>query len=78
MVKHDRRKFRSTAGDCVLTSGGEGKRERRAGGRARVGRIRLPFWFVRRDRRHEDFNVNKLFRPLGAVDIEDRRLVQEE
>ena len=78
MVKHDRRKFRSAAGDYVLTSSTESKRERRAGGRARVGRVRLPFWFVRRDRRHEDFSVNKRFRPLDAVDIEDRRLVQEE
>ena len=78
MVKHDRRKFRSAAGDYVLTSSTESKRERRAGGRARVGRVRLPFWFVRRDRRHEGFSVNKRFRPLDAVDIEDRRLVQEE
>ena len=78
MVKHDRRKFRSAAGDCIHPSGKEGKRERRAGGRGGIGRMRLPLWLVRRDRRHEGFNVNKRFRPLDAVDIEDRRLVQEE
>ena len=78
MVKRDRRKFRSAAGDCVLTSRAEGKRERRAGGRTIVGRVRLPFWFVRRNRRQEGSNVNKRFRPLGAGHIKDRRLVQEE
>lgn len=74
MVKNDRRKFRSAAKDCVLTSGVESKRDRRARARFGLGRVRLPFWFVRRNRRKNGVNVNTRFRPVAAVEFEDRRL----